>query len=198
MSLYFHLRAVPPPALRNSATWFRRLFADDWTTVRERIGRHREEVLDKGYLHHAVLYAGGPPHRAPDGPRAHVVLGGRPVSAPEPELPPFLVLTAAQAHRVAEYLAEADFERLWRQSREELLRPYGVPEAEREIRGAFASAHRDLTAFYARTAQCGDAVVKWLLVPDAIPPDPDAIPSDLDASPSAPGPSPSDPAAGPP
>jgi hypothetical protein len=47
MSLYFHLRAVPPPALRNSATWFRRLFADDWTTVRERIGRHREEVLDK-------------------------------------------------------------------------------------------------------------------------------------------------------
>ncbi|MDT9700011.1 DUF1877 family protein [Streptomyces sp. P17] len=164
MSMYFHLRAVPPPALRNSATWFRRLFADDWNTVRERIGRHREEVLDKGYLHHAVLYSGVPPHQAPDGPRAHVVLGGRPVSHPDPSLPPFLLLTAAQAGRVADYLAGTDFEELWHQSREELMRPYGMPEAERDVRCAFASAHRDLTAFYAQTAQYGDAVVKWLMV----------------------------------
>jgi hypothetical protein len=47
MSDYFHLRAVPPSALRNSANWMQRLFEDDWDAVRERIGRHREEVLDK-------------------------------------------------------------------------------------------------------------------------------------------------------
>ncbi|WP_317453995.1 MULTISPECIES: DUF1877 family protein [unclassified Streptomyces] len=161
--MYFHLRAVPPPALRNSATWFQRLFADDWDTVRERIGRHREEVLDKGYLRHELLYAGAPPHRTPDRPNTHVVLGGRPVAPADPSLPPFLVLTAAQTHRVAEYLEEADFGDLWRQARGELMRPYDVPDAERTLRGAFASAHRDLTAFYRQTAHYGDAVVKWLL-----------------------------------
>ncbi|MEV0176745.1 DUF1877 family protein [Streptomyces sp. NPDC050803] len=164
MSTYFHLRAVPPPALRNSATWFQRLFADDWNTVRERIGRHREEVLDKGYLHHELLYAGVPSRQLPDGPRAHVVLGGRPITPADPSLPPFLLLTAAQANRVAEYLVQADFDELWRHAREELLRPYGMPDAEQTLRGAFASAHRDLTAFYRQTAQYGDAVVKWLLV----------------------------------
>ncbi|MER6675782.1 DUF1877 family protein [Streptomyces sp. NPDC000983] len=163
MSLYFHLRAVPPPALRNSASWFRGLFDDDWDAVRRRIGRHREEVLDRRYLHHELLYAGAALHRAPDGPRTHVVLGGRPVAHPDPSLAPFLVLTAAQAHRVAGYLAGADFDALWRQARTEVMRPYGVPEAEPEVRGSFAAAHRDLTAFYTRTAASGEAVVKWLM-----------------------------------
>ncbi|MCM1972616.1 MULTISPECIES: DUF1877 family protein [unclassified Streptomyces] len=167
MSVYFHLRAVPPSALRNSASWFRRLFDDDWDTVRDRIGRHREEVLDRGYLHHELLYAGVPPYRAQEGPCTHVVLGGRPIGHPDPSRPPFLLLTAAQAGRVAEYLEDTDFADLWERAREEVMRPYGMPELERDVRGAFAAAHRDLRAFYTQTAHYGDAVVKWLMGSDS-------------------------------
>lgn len=163
MSLYFHLRAVPPSALRNSATWLRRLFEDDWDTVRERIGRCREEVLDKGYLGHELLYAGAPPHHTQGGPRTHVVLGGGPVFPTGPAEPPFLVLTAAQTARVADFLTSADFPSLWRDARDELLPRYGGAGAEPETRGMFESTHRDLTAFYAQTAYYGDAVVKWLV-----------------------------------
>lgn len=35
---------------------------------------------------------------------------------------------------------------------------------EPQIRGVFAAAHRDLTAFYTRAAQQREAVVKWLLL----------------------------------
>jgi len=164
MSMYLHLRAVPPSALRNSATWFQRLFEDDWDTVRERIGRHREEVLDKLYGDVETLYSGIPPNHAPEGPRTHVVLGGRPVFHTDSALPPFLLLTASQVTGVAAYLKAADFDGLWRHARVQLLRPYAVPDAEPEVRGLFAATHRDLTAFYAQTAQYGDAVVKWLVV----------------------------------
>jgi hypothetical protein len=68
MSTYLHLRAVLSPAPRNSVTWLERLFKDDWETVRHRVGRHREEVLDKRYLDQELLYVGAPPHRAKDGP----------------------------------------------------------------------------------------------------------------------------------
>jgi hypothetical protein len=164
MSMYFHLRAVPPSALRNSATWFQRLFEDDWDTVRERIGRHREEVLDKLYGDVELLYCGIPPNHAPEGPRTQVVLGGGPVFPTDPTLPPFLLLTASQVDGVAEFLKSADFDGLWRHARTRLLRPYDASDAEREVRGLFAATHRDLTAFYTRTAEYGDAVVKWLLV----------------------------------
>jgi hypothetical protein len=163
MSLYFHLRAVPPSALRNSATWLRRLFEDDWDAVRERVGRCREEVLDKGYLGHEILYAGTPPNHAPGGPRTHVVLGGGPVYPTEPDTPPFLLLTAAQTAQVADYLTSADFEALWQDARDELLPRYGGAAAEPGARCVFESAHRDLTAFYTQTAFYGDAVVKWLV-----------------------------------
>ncbi|MFE9772564.1 DUF1877 family protein [Streptomyces sp. NPDC005931] len=163
MSVYLHLRAVPPPALRNSPVWLLRLFEDDWHAVRERIGRHREEVLDKGYLDQELLYAGTPGRPAHDGPPGHVVLGGRPVSPPGADRPPFLLLTAAQVSRVAAFLSSADFDALWRRARDRLVPRYGGPEAEPEARGAFAAAHRDLTAFYGHTAHEGDAVVKWLL-----------------------------------
>ena len=82
MSIYFHLRAVPPPALRNSATWLERLFGDDWDTVRHRVDRHREEVLDKRYLDQELLYAGATPPRAGERPHTQVGLGGRPVLPP--------------------------------------------------------------------------------------------------------------------
>ncbi|TXS54043.1 DUF1877 family protein [Streptomyces sp. uw30] len=164
MSMYFHLRAVPPSALRNSATWFQRLFEDDWDTVRERIGRHREEVLDKLYGDVEILYCGIPPNHAPDGPRTRVILGGRPAFHTDPAQPPFLLLTASQVTGVAEFLKGADFDDLWREARMQLLRPYDALDAEAEVRGLFAATHRDLTAFYAQTAEYGDAVVKWLLV----------------------------------
>ena len=162
MSIYFHLRAVPPPALRNSATWLERLFGDDWDTVRHRVDRHREEVLYKRYLDPDLLYAGAPPHRAGERPQTQVVLGGRPVFHPDRYKPPFLVLTAGQAHRVARFLTMADFDALWVFARDELLPRYGGVTAEPDTRGIFAAAHRELTEFYARTAECGDAVVKWL------------------------------------
>ncbi|WP_210578091.1 DUF1877 family protein [Streptomyces sp. GESEQ-4] len=163
MSMYFHLRAVPPAALRNSATWQQKLFEDDWDTVRRRLDRHREEMLDQHYLDHQLLYACTPPHHAEEGPWAHVVLGGRPVLHPEPDRPPFLVLTAAQVARVAAFLTGADFDALWRPVRDKLLPRYGGPDTEPEVHGVFAASHRDLTAFYARTAEYGDAVVKWLV-----------------------------------
>lgn len=146
MSVYFHLRAVPPPALRNSANWLQRLFEDDWDTVRVRMDRHREEVLDATYRDQQALY----------GPAADVVLGGTAV-------PPFLLLTAAQVARVHAFLASADFETLWQQARARLLSDYGGPEVEPELRALFAATHKDLTAFYARTTEYGDAVVKCLL-----------------------------------
>ncbi|MGF0170663.1 DUF1877 family protein [Streptomyces sp. Marseille-Q5077] len=152
MSLYFHLRAVPPSALRNSATWFQRLFQDDWDTVRRRLDRHRDEMLDERYAEQHALYAG----KVQDGPRADVVLGGRPVYHPVPEHPPFLILTAAQVTRVADYLGSTDFEALWRP-----LQTTVPPEPD--VRTILAAAHRDLTAFYTRTAEYGDAVVKCLL-----------------------------------
>jgi hypothetical protein len=158
---HFHLRAVPPPALRNSAAWLQRLFENDEDTVRQRSDRHREEILDAHYRDHHLLYAGAPPLRTEEGPHAHVVLGGRPVLHPDLERPPFVVLTGAQAARVAGFLAGADFQALWRLARGRLLPRYGGTAAEPKARGVFASAHRDLTAFYAQTAECGDAVVKW-------------------------------------
>jgi hypothetical protein len=164
MSMYFHLRAVPPPALRNSANWLQGLFEDDWDAVRERIGRHREEVLDKDYLDYEHLYAGALPDHTREGPRADVVLGGRPVSPPGPGRPPFLLLTAAQVTRVAAFLALSDFDELWRRVRDELLPEYGGADLEPQSRGVFAATHRDLTAFYAQTAQYGYAVVKWLVI----------------------------------
>ncbi|KPI13264.1 DUF1877 family protein [Streptomyces mirabilis] len=162
MSTYLRLRAVPPPALRNSTTWLERLFEDDSETVRRRVGRHREEKLDNRYLDQERIYAGAPAHRAEDRPQTQVVLGGRPVFRADRRKSPFLVLTAAQARRVAGFLAMADFDALWDFARAELLPRYGGATAEPETWYAFAVAHQELRAFYARTAECGDAVVKWL------------------------------------
>ncbi|WP_371646099.1 DUF1877 family protein [Streptomyces mirabilis] len=162
MSTYLRLRAVPPPALRNSTTWLERLFEDDSESVRRGVGRRREEELDNRYLDQERIYAGAPAHRAEDRPQTQVVLGGRPVFRADRRKSPFLVLTAAQARRVARFLAVADFDALWDFARPELLPRYGGATAEPETWYAFAVAHQELRAFYARTAECGDAVVKWL------------------------------------
>ncbi|MFI6492292.1 DUF1877 family protein [Streptomyces sp. NPDC050564] len=162
MSTYLRLRAVPPPALRNSATWLERLFEDESETVRQRAVRHREEVLDRRYLDQERLYAGASPNRAEARPRTQVVLGGRPVFRADRHKPPFLVLTAAQARQVAGFLAMADFDALWDFARDELLPRYGGVTAEPETLHAFAVAHQELRAFYAQTAEYGEAVVKWL------------------------------------
>jgi hypothetical protein len=163
MSMYFPLRAVRPAELRDDVHRLETLFRDDRDTVRARIGRHREEMLDHRYLDHELLYAGAPPHPAQDGPRVDVVLGGRPVFHSAQGMPPFLLLTPERVARVAGYLQRANFTALWRQARDDLLPRYGGPAAEPAARGAFARAHRNLTAFYTRTAERGDAVVKWLL-----------------------------------
>lgn len=150
MSAYLRLRAVPPPALRNSATWLERLFEGDTETVR----RCRDQER---------IYAGAspcPPARSR--PRIPVVLGGLPVFRAGRDRTPLLVLTAAQARQVAGFLATADFEALWDAARDDLLPRYGGVIAEPETWGAFAAAHRELRAFYVHTAECGDAVVKWL------------------------------------
>ncbi|ANP48368.1 hypothetical protein J2Z21_005969 [Streptomyces griseochromogenes] len=164
MSTYLRMRAVPAPALRNSATWLERQFEDDVKAVRHSCGRHREEVLDERYLDQERIYAGALPHGAGGEPRAQVVLGGRPVCRTGRAGPRLLVLTAAQARRVAGFLSAADFDALWDFARGELLPRYGGVSAEPETWGAFAAAHRELRAFYARTAESGDAVVKWLPV----------------------------------
>ncbi|GGJ20817.1 DUF1877 family protein [Streptomyces brasiliensis] len=162
--MYFHLRAVPPPALRNSANWLRRLFEDDWETVRQRLDRHREEMLDRNYLDHDFLYTGAPPYDTVDGPGTDVVLGGRAVYHPDPTRPPFLLLTAAEADRVATYLESTDFTYLWDFARKTLLPERAEADTESQTRAAFESAHQDLTAFYSETARYGDAVVKWLVL----------------------------------
>ena len=164
MSMYFHLRAVPPGELRDDVPWLERLFQDEWETVRERIGRHREEVLDRQYLDQELLYAGSAPHEGEDGPWAQVVLGGRQVYHPTQGLPPFLLLTAAETRQVAAFLTATDVAALWHAGRDGLLPRYGVADAEPQTRAVFAGAHRDLTAFYAQTARYGDAVVKWLVL----------------------------------
>ncbi|MGW2641301.1 hypothetical protein [Streptomyces sp. NPDC001348] len=94
MNAYLRLRSVPPPALRNSATWLERLFDDDSEAVRRRVARHREEALDRRCLDQERIYAGPPPRRTEGRPPAQVVLGGRPVPRPDPHKPPLLVLTA--------------------------------------------------------------------------------------------------------
>jgi hypothetical protein len=157
MSAYLRLRAVPPPALRNSATWLERQFEEGGEAV-----RHREEVLDERYLDQERLYAGAGPRRTGDRPHTQVVLGGRPVFRRDRHRPLLLVLTAAQARRVAGFLSGADFETLWDVAREDLLPRYGGAPAEPETWAAFAAAHQELRAFYAQTAACGDAVVKRL------------------------------------
>ncbi|OLZ74162.1 hypothetical protein AV521_00205 [Streptomyces sp. IMTB 2501] len=149
MSAYLRLRAVPPPALRNSATWLERLFDDGAETVRRCLDQER-------------IYAGAPAHEPGDRPRIEAVLGGRPVFRAGRPGPPLLVLTAAQARRVAGFLATADFDALWLSARDQLLPHYGGETAEPETWGAFAAAHQELRAFYAQTAEYGDAVVKWL------------------------------------
>ncbi|MFF5023849.1 DUF1877 family protein [Streptomyces collinus] len=162
MSTYLHLRAVPPPALRNSVTWWERLFHDDLRTVCRGTGRHRAEVRDRRRPDQEVLYTGATPHPTPAGPECQAVLGGLPVLHPDPHRQPFLVLTAAQVHQVSDFLEAADFGALWGSARDELLPRYGGADAEPEARGACAAAHRELTAFYTRTAGHGEAVVKWL------------------------------------
>ncbi|MFF7472686.1 DUF1877 family protein [Streptomyces sp. NPDC008092] len=161
MSAYLHLRAVPAPALRNSPAWLERLFASDAGTVRHRVGRCREEVLDKCCLDQERIYTGAPPDGPGDRPQAQVVLGGRPVLRTDRRKPPLLVLTAAQARRVAGFLERTDFDALWDSARDGLLPRYGGVRAEPETWRVFAATHRELRAFYAYTAECGDAVVKW-------------------------------------
>ena len=163
MSAYLHLRAVPPSALRNSASWLRKLFDDDQDTVRDRTGRHRGQTLDDHYRDQQFLYTDAPPEHADAGPGAFAVLGGGRVYTAGSQDPPFLLLTAAQTARVAAFLAAADFDELWRPVRAELLPRYGGAAEEPRTREAFASAHRDLTAFYTATAHRRDAVVKWLV-----------------------------------
>lgn len=131
--------------------------------MRRRIDRHREEFLYRHHPDHDLLYAGSPPHHSDDGPGADVVLGGSPVPHPDPGHPPFLLLPAARAAQVAAFLTATDIAELWQNSRDTLLPRYGGPPAEEQTRTLFASVHRDLTAFYARTAEYGDAVVKCLL-----------------------------------
>ncbi|MDF3300826.1 DUF1877 family protein [Streptomyces tropicalis] len=150
MSAYLRLRAVPPSALRNSATWLERLFEDGAETV----PRCRDQER---------IYAGAP-SRPPvrSRPRGQAVLGGLPVFRADRRKAPLLVLTAAQARQVAGFLAAADFEALWDAARDDLLPRYGGAVAELETWGAFAAAHQELRAFYAQTADCGEAVVKWM------------------------------------
>ncbi|MFE9447186.1 DUF1877 domain-containing protein [Streptomyces sp. NPDC006739] len=162
-TMAFHLRAVRPTELRDDVRSLERLFRDDRDTVRGRVRRHREEILDRRYLDHELLYAGSPPYPAEDGPRADVILGGRPVFHSGPR-PPFLLLTAAEAERVAGFLGTADFAALWHLARADLLPRYGGAGAEPRTRGTFAAAHRDLRTFYATAAEHGDAVVKWLVL----------------------------------
>ncbi|MGW2615506.1 DUF1877 domain-containing protein [Streptomyces sp. NPDC001500] len=153
MSAYLQLRAVPPSALRNSATWLRKLFddhpADD--AVRSRMSRHRAQPLDGHYGDQQLLY-----------PDAHVVLGGEPVHTAGAKGAPLVVLTVAQTARVAAFLARSDFDDLWRPARAALLSHHGGAE-ETRTRAAFACAHRELTEFYTATALRRDAVVKWLV-----------------------------------
>ncbi|MFG2936652.1 DUF1877 family protein [Streptomyces sp. NPDC048282] len=160
MSEYLRLRAVPAPALRNSPAWLERLFESDAETVRQRVGRHREEVLDQRYPDQERIYAGTPAHRCEHHPHTQVVLGGRPVFRTDPHRPPLLVLTAAQARRVAGFLTTADFDALWDAARDTLLPRYGGTAAEPRTWGAFAAAHHELRAFYSQAADSGDAVVK--------------------------------------
>ncbi|MCX4597799.1 YfbM family protein [Streptomyces sp. NBC_01549] len=150
MSAHLRLRAVPPPALRNSAIWLERLFEGDAETV-----RHCRDL--------ERIYASAPPYfLSGSRPRIQVVLGGWPVFRADRRKTPLLVLTAAQARQVAGFLAMADFEALWDAARDELLPRYVGVIAEPETWDAFAAAHRELRAFYVHTAECGDAVVKWL------------------------------------
>lgn len=162
MSPYLRLRAMPPPALRNSATWLERQFEEGLEAVRHPGGRHCEEALDERYLDQERIYAGPHLQRAEDRPQAQVVLGGRPVFRRDRHKPQLLVLTAAQARRVAGFLSAADFGALWLCAREELLPRYGGATAESETWAAFAAAHQELRTFYVQAAECGDAVVKWL------------------------------------
>jgi hypothetical protein len=162
MSAYLHLRAVPPSALRNSASWLRKLFDDE--TVRDPVvGRHRGQTLDDRYRDQQVLYADAPPEHVDAGPGAYAVLGGGRVYTAGSQDPPFLLLTAAQTALVAAFLSAVDFDELWRPARAELLPRYGGPTEESRTREAFACTHRDLTAFYTATARRRDAVVKWLV-----------------------------------
>ncbi|MER5792262.1 DUF1877 family protein [Streptomyces sp. NPDC001980] len=161
MSTYLRLRAVPAPALRNSPAWLERLFASDAEAARRRADRFREEMLDQCCLDQERIYTGAPPTGPGDRPQAQVVLGGRPVLRTDRRKSPLLVLTAAQARRVAGFLEQADFDALWDVARDGLLPRYGGRTAEPETARAFAVAHRELRAFYAHTAECGDAVVKW-------------------------------------
>ncbi|MFE3638658.1 DUF1877 family protein [Streptomyces sp. NPDC059168] len=161
MSTYLQLRAVPPSALRNSGAWMERMLEGDPKSVRGRIGRHREEVLDVHCLDQERIYLGVLPGRAEDRPENQVVLGGRPVFTSVRHKPPFLVLTAAQTRRVAAFLTAVDFDALWESTRDALLPRYGGPAAEADTRRAFAETHRELREFYAQTATEGDAVVKW-------------------------------------
>ncbi|MER5907723.1 DUF1877 domain-containing protein [Streptomyces mirabilis] len=119
MSVYLRLRAVPPPALRNSAIWLERLFFEgDAETV-----RHCQDL--------ERIYASAPQYfLAGSRPRIQVVLGGWPVFRADRHKTTLLVLTAAQARQVAGFLATADFEALWDAARDELLPRYGGAIAE--------------------------------------------------------------------
>ncbi|WP_460068742.1 DUF1877 family protein [Streptomyces sp. YKOK-I1] len=155
MSAYLGFRAVPPSALRNSAIWLRRLFDDRRRAVALRDG------VDRVDRDQRFLYGDTPPEHVDAGPGAYAVLGGGRVYSADEREPPFLLLTAAQTAQVAEYLAAADFDELWRPARAELLPRHGGPARESRTRAAFAAAHRDLTSFYTTTALHRDAVVKW-------------------------------------
>lgn len=160
MNHRYHLRSVPAATLTYDPDWLAAQFADDWDDLQALCAAHLAGVLQKDFTDVDRLYTAHGSGHAGSLP----VLGGRAVPHPDDGLPPFAVLTPPGVEEAAAYLIGVSFDSLWPTVRRELTAPYGPVVPEAQIRDHFARTHEGLTAFYARAADEGRSVVKWLLL----------------------------------
>ncbi|SDJ70472.1 DUF1877 family protein [Streptomyces indicus] len=163
MSIHLHFRAVAKSEVRDDHGWLAEFMGRAW-------GAHAAEVeagiatsVEKVWEFVDRLYAAAarPGAHAEGGqPWALPVYGGRPVPhrpGADPSDPPLMLLEPPGVSQAADFLGQVSFDALWTAARAELGSGFGGAEPARNF---LLAQHRNLTAFYARAAVSGHAVVK--------------------------------------
>ncbi|OKK08563.1 hypothetical protein AMK26_06125 [Streptomyces sp. CB03234] len=154
MSYHLHFRAVPEGDVRDDLAWLESFMSAAWDDhpAEYRAGLATSIEKDFGLVDQLYATAGCVDRELP-------VYGGRPVEYPDGDRPPFLVLPPDQVRSAADFLAGASFEALWETAGDKIRAVFaGWDEAV--VKEILLGHHRDLCAFYRRTASAGHAVVK--------------------------------------
>ncbi|GGO88307.1 hypothetical protein [Wenjunlia tyrosinilytica] len=163
MSFYFHLRAVAVNQVKEDAGWLTRLFDFAWDGLVDEADTHAMVSLERDFLDVHHFYTGARHYPDTGEPKTLPVLGGRVVRGAEPDVPPFVILDPPLVVQASAFLDDVRFDDLWSAAAEQLVPPHGAGFTS-VLRKTFDRHHDALRGFYAKAADEGDSVVKWLLL----------------------------------